>query len=446
MSVDMHNVKSTVMLLFVVACTGKSAPPTSEMECTPSEFLGCADGKTALRCNAEGTDEVTETCLESCDAEAERCNVCVPNKRTCRVDGSVHTCGADGLSESVEACAAGCNNDGACNHIVPVWIPDACDVPAAVAQRKLLGSIDTANATLCDRIVQQKTPAGAILGPEICIVAARALEIGDLKVIGPRAIAFVGDEVSVTGLLDVTADGTRSGPGVYVSNGQFDTTYGGGGAGFRQPGAPGGGNEFGANARQGGPIRNPLAESAFSGGTRPGDDTGITAFDDPVVGGAGGGALIVACRGTASVTPTGNIDAGGGGGMRGLNGHGGAAGGSGGYVVLQGANVKVTGFLTVNGGGGGAACQAPVLCTDGLDAFGSAGTNAGEGGSGGSAGGRGGKVDAPPSAGANAESGITGAGGGAVGMVQVYTPAGVTPTLMPQRPVVFEANRNITVR
>lgn len=437
----MRNWKATAMLLFLVACTGKSGPPSTEMTCTPDELLGCADGKTVLRCNAEGTDEVPETCLDSCNEDAGRCNLCAPNKRTCRVDGTVHTCAADGLAETVETCAAGCNNDGACNHIVPAWIPDACDVPSTVAQRKLIGDMDTTNAGICDRIVPQKSSTGATLGPDICIVAARKLEIGNLKVIGPRAIAFVGDDVTVTGLLDVSADFTRSGPGVYVSNGEFDTTYGGGGGGFRQPGAPGGGNEFGANARQGGGIRNPLGEAAFSGGTRPGDDTGITSADDPVVGGAGGGVMIIGCRGTASVT--GSIDAGGGGGMRGQNGHGGAAGGSGGYVVLQGANVSVTGTLTVNGGGGGAACQTAGQCTNGTDAL---GVNAGTGGSGGSAGGSGGKVNAPPTAGANADSGITGAGGGSVGMVQVYTPSGIAPTLTPQSPVPFESNRNVSVR
>lgn len=438
----MRHVRVMLFAVGLSACASKSNQPTSE--CEPGEFLGCSDSQQSLRCNPEGTGSVTEACgAAGCNESAGRCNECVPASATCEGD-AVATCGADGLPASSEACVAGCSDDGgsaSCKHIVPVWIPDACDAPFAQATRSLSGQINTTNATECDRVIPQNNADGMTIGPEICVIGARKLGIVNLKVIGTRAIAFVGDDVVVGGTLDLSADHARSGPGVFFASAQFETFFGGGGAGFRQVGASGGGNEFGANARAGGAIRNPITEGVFSGGSRAGEDSGIVASDDPLPGGGGGGAMFIACRGTVNVT--GAIDAGGGGGSGGPNNHGGSGGGSGGYLSIQGARVAITGSITASGGGGGAACDNPVNCAAGVDG---SGPDGGAGGNSGRIGGRGGSNEQPPTPGANDASGSTGGGGGSVGRVQIYTPVGVQPTVSLQVPFTLEPNLTVETR
>jgi hypothetical protein len=418
-------------------CVGDAA-----CECAAGAALGCADPQTVLTCNADGSGFTSEGCDPYiCNESAGRCNTCTPSSVGCSIDAmAIDTCADDGLIAATEPCSAGCVLDGMtprCKHIIPEFLPDVCDVRATTVEKEYTGTLDTTDAaTSCDRVLPQTG------GPEICLVRARKLAIADLKVTGSRAIAFVADDLEVTGLLDVSADGSRSGPGVYFSNGAFDTTFGGGGAGFRQSGASGGGNEFGGGGGAGGPPRSSLG-AAFSGGTGAADDGGITSADDPLSGGGGGGVLLVACRGTASVT--GIIDAGGGGGQTGPGTtDGGAGGGSGGYVVIQGAKVTVTGSLYLNGGGGGAGCYNQLPCTHGADALGP--TTSGEGGSGGRPGGRGGIGDQPPARGVGqgiSNAGTTGGGGGSVGRVQVFTPVGTIPTLNPAMPVTFEENKTV---
>lgn len=189
---------------------------------------------------------------------------------------------------------------------------------------------------------------------------------GTLKVTGSLPVAFVADgEVSITGVLDVSADLHLDGPGAQTSGaclgtgvvlvGEDDKTSGGGGGGHADPGqlggpANGGLQEGTAGAAASDPDLDPLR-----GGCRGGIGQYLV-FPTPLPsGGGGGGAAQIVSRRSISVSAGGQIDASGGGG----NGVGaGAGGGSGGSVLLESPNITIDGNGTVistKGGSGSAA-------------------------------------------------------------------------------------------
>ncbi len=417
--------------------------------CTPGEFVACTDDGTASICNDTGDGVEQLACGGGCDADAARCNECVPDTSTCTDDTTVGHCGPDGLLASTESCALACGDAGgtaACTSIVPAWIPTACDIPIADS------TLAFGNVTLDTD--QDATCTGGVIaqpeGPSICVVRAGTITIGSvLKAVGSRPIAFVADgALDVAGRLDVSADANIPGPGgsFFHSGGTPTVGGGGGGAGFKQVGGDGGGGEFGGGA-SGGLRVDPLTRLAFFGGAGSAVNLGVVTQGNftPVSGAGGGGLLLVSCRGTVDVT--GEIDAGGGGGgaggdrarvTRGTQIVGAAGGGAGGYVVIQGAQVRITGVLTANGGGGGGGCDTDNCIgapgTDGSSAFSTGGPGCSNGIVGLAAcGGRGGQGDArvPTSAPNNQSSDGHGGGGGSVGVFQIYTPAGVIPFVDP---------------
>lgn len=423
--------------------------------CTPGEFHDCLSGAARV-CNAKGDGFDMQDCgAPGCNVQAGRCNACLADTIGCSADsGSVDQCGSDGLVSQSEACAAGCAAGSAsgdparCRHIQPMWLPSICDDLATMPQASLgSATLDT---------TQDATCTGGAVGSgstAICVVRASKIDIADLKVTGSRAIAFVADdELTVSGTLDVSADGTTPGPGAsYLGAGSTSSASykGAGGGGFAQAGGAGGGDETGTVAGlPGGPITSrptnmPFVGGAYGGTSSCGGTTicRVNGADFPG-GGGGGGALLIACRGSVSVT--GLIDAGGGGGAGGGD-HfpgsgnvqgGGAGGGTGGFVAFQGANVTITGKLYANGGGGGAGCGTDdcrgnpgsdgARSTAGAPGGVSAGNTNG-GGIGGSATqtpGTGQKTFSSASAGA-------GGGGGSMGRFQVYAPQGTTPLITP---------------
>lgn len=425
--------------------------------CTPGEFLGCVDD-TARFCNASADGPDNEECgLPGCNAEAGRCNACVANTIACSADlASLDDCGSDGLVSQSDACAAGCApgspglSPDRCKHITPAWLPDVCTEPASNPDASLgSATLDVAQDASCTGGVVE------VNGTSFCIVRAAKITIGDLKVAGTRAIAFVADdELTVSGTLDISADGQTPGPGAGVLGAgaaSLNNSYrGGGGAGFAQIGGAGGGNETGTEAGMaGGPSTERLTTARFLGGaTTTASQCGsgivacLNAIDFPG-GGGGGGALLIACRGTVSVTGT--IDAGGGGGTGGGDHYpaagavaqgGGPGGGSGGFVAFQGAHVEITGKLYANGGGGGAACSGDncrgnpgsdgLRSKNGAPGGDSAGNSCG--------GGIGGSVSTAPGPGERtfaAASAGGGGGGGSIGRFQVFVPSGVTPVVTP---------------
>ena len=384
---------------------------------------------------------------------------CTPGEiKECREDAAF-TCNSTGNGYDIVPCDLGCHDSPAphCKYLQPKYMPDICDVAATVPMLAIssTGMLDPNLDTSCTGgIVTQG-------GADICVVRAGSIGVAAgaiLTVVGSqkmngRTIAFVSDDdLSISGTIDVGAHLGINGPGggTFVSGGQATLNTqtaaagGAGGAGGATAGGPGatgdnmgGGVDNGA-ANGGAPTMNPALLASFVGGA---SSLRVDTPDNPVdvtFGGGGGALMLVSCHGSVSVD--GILTAGGGGGDAGLLSAilplPARAGGAGGNVVLQGRHVVFTGQAFANGGAGGQGWQ--TTTSDSLpgsdgpasDTHGSTGGNringAGVGGSGGWIGlaPTGAKHPTVSQAG-------PGAGGGSVGFLQIYTPAGETPTVTP---------------
>jgi hypothetical protein len=351
-------------------------------------------------------------------------------------------CGADGLVAEVETCAIACVDDGSggrCGHIVPAWMPTACDAEATTPTVSYPNGVtlDTTLDVNCSEIVAQPS------GPELCVVRAREITLDtSVRVVGTRPYVLVADrDVRLTGKIRASADGITSGPGggLMASGANGGGRSGAGGAGLHSAGGAGGSETTDGQGGAGGAASPRTASSFFAGGPR-GGRTGLSGFTGGTAGGGGGGVIIISCRGTVYIDGTISVGGGGGGGGRDTRAvdfemdlTGGGGGGAGGRVVLQGARVEVTGSLYANGGGGGGGCS-------GDNCVGMAGTNGRDdltvaaGGPGTGTGGAGGAGAGASSSSGVGRAGMTaGGGGGGTGYLEVYTPAGVTPLLTPSQ-------------
>jgi hypothetical protein len=425
-----------------------AAPPPDVIGCSPNAFIECADTQTARFCNAAGTALDDQACgAAGCNATAERCNVCVPDESSCD-NGVARACGSDGLPANEDTCQASCveptaNTPAHCAYVQPRFLPNICDERASASAFVVDTnvSIDTGLAATCNGGLV--TQAG---GPVLCVMRYESFRIDagrTLTVVGSRALAVVTDgPLEVLGTLHAGAAGTTNGPGggTLVSGTNHSSLNGGGGAGFRQQGGNGGGGTAG------GGTLDPLNVASLIGGPR--GYVCQTIQCPPIGGGAGGGgggaATLISCRDTVSVSGT--IDVAGGGGQGGadtvagaqLAPVGGLGGGAGGQVVMQGLNINITGGLFANGGGGGGGAG-----NDGAGGLGGNGTRSDTSGANGGSpqigttagtGGRGGFGAGNPGNGTLGGSGNShGGGGGSTGYFFVYVPAGITPTLTPNR-------------
>lgn len=435
--------------------------------CTAGAFIACVDDK-ARSCNASGDGTTDAVCgAPGCNAGEHRCNACLPDAVACTSDMlGVEQCRSDGSATAmIDTCAAGCNVGTAsvaphCSYISPVSLPDICDAVAAVdsyapnASATLTTSLDT-NCT--GGIITQT------VGPAICVIRAKTITIPSsvtLTIDGSRAIAFVADaQLDMLGTLDAGANGSTPGPGgsFRVSGGPNAPTAAGGGAGFGTAGAAGGAAATGGGGAAGAAL-DPITLAYFGGGARAATGGNPMIIDFYPSGGGGGGAvMLVACRGNVKVSGT--IDAGGGGGGGSydtiLGGQfapskAAAGGGTGGYVVIQGLTAIVDGQIYANGGGGGGGNTADDGSgTRGGDGLRSTGQAAGGSpGGAGASGGRGGaSVGAPVAGGGIAgNAAASGGGGGSVGVLQIYTPMGVTPMTPGVVSPAFTFKKNSTLR
>jgi hypothetical protein len=390
---------------------------------------------------------VADAAVATCTGPSAKCS-----------GNTVERCDATGHPLPDETCLLGCvaataSVEAHCLHVVPSQVPDACDGPAATALFEASGThgvLDTDDGTIC---------TGGILvqaqGPAICIIRYGTFRIpgrASLKVVGSRALALVVDgDLTVDGTLDGSADLNQAGPGALPTNGHGGGTLAGaGGGGYTTAGGAGGAiTSSGAAGGTGGVAINPALPVPLQGGFAGAIPSGICASTR---GGGGGGALtLISCKGTLIIS--GNVDAGGGGGEPGqLGGQfapcGGAGGGTGGTLVLQGAGIRVTGGVFANGGGGGAGCAGSNTAA-GED--GSRSTTAPASGGLQAActiGGAGGIATMVPAPGADGTGSNPGAGGGgSVGRIEVFVPAGVTPNLVAaQASPFFDAKRTLMAR
>ncbi len=419
--------------------------------CEPDKFLRC-DQQQALSCNAEGTEVAIESCNNGCNAEFGRCNACVPDSQTCFTD-VIATCSTAGDGYTQSSCALGCvdateTEAPRCKYISPAFLPDVCDVVAAEEELVLPSSVnlDTRLDTLCNGGIVTPT-----LGPPICVVRYRRIELssGSVRVTGPRVLALVADEeLSVAATLDASAGGP--GAGTLVSGARALSSSGGGGAGFRTNGGGGGGNTTVGTGGVGGVMLmpDPTTTGMIGGPQSQGPTSAQLTQGYPLPGSAGGAVLLIACRGSATITGTVDVNGGGGAGGKGIlvQGNsvdvGGTGGGAGGVAIVQGATVVVSGSMFANGGGGGGGCGGSG-CVGGLGQTGQRSTTPGTGGpaaAGGGDGGTGGTGTVAPGPGAG-----KGGGGGAAGWLWAYTPEGAAPTLSSTSSPAIEA-RTLTVR
>jgi hypothetical protein len=360
------------------------------VDCTPGEVAGCREDR-ALTCNTAGKNYDLVNCPYGCDESG-----CKP-----------------------------CNTSECEKHIIPRYLPTVCDElwdgdPVTLSAN---ATIDTTSDLNCADVVSQ--PGGV----DICVLRYSTLTIATnqtLSVVGSRPIALVADyDLKIDGILDVSANGTTSGPGggVIVSGACASGVGGGGGAGYRTMGGSGGGSD-GAGGGPSGP--SPASLLDLRGGTR----AQVTS-NECRPGGAGGAVTLVSCRGTVSIP--GMIDAGGGGGVgntstQSMNIAAGG-GGAGGTIVLQGMMIDATGQFYANGGGGGGVTI--PFGAPGADGPRSTGNAAG--GSGAGDGGKGGSGTFNPTNGRETATGSVGGGGGggSAGFFLTYTPSGVQPIISP---------------
>jgi hypothetical protein len=428
------------------------------VSCTPMEFAAC-NGSAALTCNGSGDDYTETQCATGCDPAANGCNSCAPAALSC--DGNtLVTCGSDGAVAASVECLAGCvDGSGAssphCAYLQPRYVPDVCDTPATGS------SLDIVNSETFDSDLDVNCNGGLgsqIAASDICIVhygtitveATGALQLfsstNQMNGTGGRSFMFVSDgDLTISGTVDASGGIGQSGVaysgpggGVTVSGSTASIgSAGGGGAGFKTAGGSGG--EVGGIAFNAGQAeQDPALLVSFVGGPTTG------------AGGGGGAVSFIACNGTVSVS--GVVAAGGGGGVGNVGPVGevsGGGGGAGGYVVLQGVNVSVTGSMFANGGGGGGGDQAGATgsYSDNQPAGGGPMGNDGAG-AGGNGGIEGIATVSPGNGGSETGSNHHGGGGGgSVGFLQIYTPAGIAPTiaashLSPQ----FQPNATVPTR
>ena len=364
--------------------------------------------------------------------------------KECRDDAAL-VCNDQGTSYDMVQCPYGCGASGClpCNttdcetHLIPRFAPDVCTDLSSIASREYLDDteINSSDDANCTEIITQPP------GPEICVIRASTIRIATnrtLKVRGSRAIALVADrELDIEGILDISADATVNGPGGGLVKSGASSNQAGGGAGYRTAGGAGASDSGdGGSSNGGAPGSSPLLLATLNGGAQP---AAAPTASQP--GGAGGAGLLVSCRATVSISGT--LDAGGGGGVGDFGDsqppyatYIAAGGGTGGTIVIAGLAVTISGQVYANGGGGGGGGVPGFAGMDGQRST-SAALGGPQGGfnSGGGPGGNGGALDAPLHGGrpigvSNCGLGC-GAGGGSAGYVVVLTPTGAAPQLAP---------------
>lgn len=395
---------------------------------------------------------MTETPVDASDASAptdgptaDVPTTCTPNTTTC--SGMVLTeCDGSGNPTNT-ACVFGCaTSSDRCADLAPSnGLAGQLDQADNAGPVTLTGPvvIDTTAQTVTDNgtavVVQSAVVTG---GPvDIFVIRASSFTSGAISVRGTRALAIVAaGDVTLTGVLSVSADFQVAGPGAIVTaqpckgaiGNHVGTGYsGGGGGGFGTAGGAGGvgGSAAGGAGGMvaGDPTLVPL-RGGCGGGLFPGTEGTLPENSHP---GAGGGAVQISARGTVRLTP-GAFVAANGGGAKGYTGSNnifciidglcdaGSGGGSGGAILIEAGSLAIdpTGGLVANGGSGHIGLRGRA--SNGLVSETAApGTVAGSVG-----GGDGAAGTLPARAGTGAREG--GGGGGGAGRIRINLPPGST--------------------
>lgn len=358
-----------------------------------------------MRCNGDGTAELSEPCPLGCVEADLRCAELVPS---------------NGLAKYLNVA----------NGQPDLNLGDSATINTDTGEVIKVGDVPVVVSVYSDLVIQ----SGA---PSIRVFAVRSLTARNVSAFGVNALAIVssGDvQINAGGVSDafsVSAYGSTRGPGADAVG------FGLGGPPIAGPpnsglASGGGGGGFGTPGGKGGTATNRNGTvPVFSGGRANGNETleplrgGSDGGGQGGGGGGGGGALQLISK--SRIVVAGTLAASGGGGVGGNNSYGG--GGSGGAILLEAPVVEISGSVATNGGGG-SGCGAPS--NGGFGATPAPGTGAcqrpagfftfyfGAGGSGGA-----GSISATDGASMNMDApSVAGSGGGGVGRIRVNTASG----------------------
>ncbi|HEY6178351.1 MAG TPA: hypothetical protein VIX73_28040, partial [Kofleriaceae bacterium] len=353
--------------------------------CMVNQSVRC-DGSNLVRCNSDGTAEVSDSCSLGCNATALRCNDVAPS---------------NGLGQYLDIA-----------------------VEEVAIDLGTKATINTDNGT----VVIDGTPVAvrsALVaqtgGPTILAFVVHSFKANDVTITGGNAFAVVSNgDIQIGGVFSASAVGSVPSPGGFNDSscrgGDPDTHIasalsGAGGGGFGLAGGSGGSATTSDGTAIGG-----------TGGKQTGNDSLVPLRGGCDSGrinsafGSGGGAIQLVARTKITI-----------GGVVAVNGSSVLGGGSGGGVLLEAPTVEVSGTIVANGGAGAGSCFLPQAGENGrLDAMPAAPGlgcdanhgNGGNGGAGATIAGDGVSTSAPNG---NAGGGF---GGGGVGRIRINTVAG----------------------
>lgn len=317
--------------------------------------------------------------------------VCAPSQAL-RCDGNLVRCNGDGTGEVSETCALGCNGtEVRCNDVAPSnGLAQYLDMTPGEADFDLgtTATINTDDGTVQvdgKPIVMQSTAIGQTSAPTIRVFIVHSLTTADVTITGRNALAIVSNgDLKINGTFAASAHMNIPGAGGF-NDSTCQGKEGNGVAGGAISGSGGGG--FGSSGASGGSAINTNGIAAGGAGGLPtgnpelvplrgGCDAGLS-FGSVSLFGAGGGAVQLVSRTKIAVA-----------GVIAANGSSYSGGGSGGGILLEAPVVEVPGNVVGNGGAGAGGCFLPHVGEDGrLDATPATGgvpcdTNGGNGGNG----------------------------------------------------------------
>lgn len=363
------------------------ADDTPSPSCVANRPQRC-NGSGLVRCNSDGTAEVTETCALGCSTGELRCKDVDPS---------------NGLAALLDMTAGEPHLDLGMTATINT------DDGSVVADGRPVA-------------VRSATMAQAS-APTIRVLIVQSLTAVDVTVTGRNALAVIcNGDLEIGGVFAASASRNIPGPGAFNDGAckGGDAIIQEGGGGFS--GCGGGG--FGLSGAHGGLLTTDIGTTdGGAGGTATGNaslvplhggcDSGN--YGNATSFGAGGGALQLVSRTRIAI-----------GGVLAANGAAFIGGGSGGGILLEAPIVEVSGGVVANGGAGAGGCLFPTPGESGrLDsrpAVGTAGcSNGGKGGNGGA-----GTISAEIGSGITLSGnvGYGGHGGGSVGRIRVNTISG----------------------
>jgi len=360
---------------------------------------------------------------------------CDMGSHLCSSAGTTCTGGGDDAQKDGAGSDSG-SGGGSCAWSFTPTNFDPCDpnLPAATTALDVSSAGTTIDTAVCSQYVfQSQAP--------VCVKHYTSVDIeGALAIRGELPLIIISDG-NLTIRSTVIANGVVIQPppacNAPIAVGGTSSTAGGAGGGHAINGGTGGAGVGGAGTTTGGFAYGIPALAPLEPGCPGGNGGDVNGFSG--TGGNGGGALELSAQGTIQIAGlvTVNGDGGLGGPFSGSSGGGGGGGGTGGSILVEGAQVTVTGtaqLCAIGGSGGQGGAPGSNIGASGSTASAclapSGGGTAGSIGSGG----LGGTKSAPGAGLAGNTTRGGGGGGGAGGRVRIHSIA--TPSLDPNAPIV----------